>query len=386
MASLKFAADRLFTGDTWHGNDHAVIMDPTGMVEAILPLSEAGPDVQRMEGILSPGFVNCHMHLELSHMRGQIKQGQGMTGFLLSVIHGRKEEPEIISQAIILALAEMQANGIVAAGDICNTSDTLRLKMNSSIHFHHFIEAIGIEPALASQRYAQALQLYGQFVAAFPGRCSIVPHTPYTVSPELMRMVAETETNQLISLHSQESMDEEEFLMHGSGPLLSLFDQLKLDPSHIIPTGSRPLAKTLSRFMKKQSLLLVHNVTTTAEDIEYLKTNREHLPALAFCLCPRANLYIGNGLPDIPLLRDSGFPIVLGTDSLASNTSLSILDEIKTIHAHFPSLPPEEIWSWATLEGARVLQMQDSLGSLAPGKRPGLICCTQDLTQVRRLI
>ncbi|GAC1531191.1 MAG: hypothetical protein NVS3B15_10530 [Sediminibacterium sp.] len=94
---------------------------------------------------------------------------------------------------------------------------------------------------------------------------------------------------------------------------------------------------------------------------------------VSWCICINANLYIENALPPIPLLRNNNCQLVLGTDSLASNRSLSILDELKSITRHFPDVPLAELLQWATLNGARALQMNDILGSFEKGKQPGVI-------------
>jgi cytosine/adenosine deaminase-related metal-dependent hydrolase len=87
----------------------------------------------------------------------------------------------------------------------------------------------------------------------------------------------------------------------------------------------------------------------------------------------KANQYIEKALPPVDLLQKNGCRIVIGTDSLASNNSLDILDELKTISANFPAIQLAELLQWATLNGAKALQLQDQLGSFEKGKKPGVI-------------
>jgi cytosine/adenosine deaminase-related metal-dependent hydrolase len=108
-----------------------------------------------------------------------------------------------------------------------------------------------------------------------------------------------------------------------------------------------------------------------------------------YCLCPNANLYISNVLPDIHLLMKEQCNIVLGTDSLASNHQLSIAEEIKTIQNNFPGISLETMLQWATINGARALQMDDTLGSFEKGKQPGVLlleCNDQILSGARRIL
>jgi cytosine/adenosine deaminase-related metal-dependent hydrolase len=144
------------------------------------------------------------------------------------------------------------------------------------------------------------------------------------------------------------------------------------------PSGKNSLQTVIPYFLRNQTLILVHNVTTTENDINILKLSessapdsRLRTPDYYFCLCPNANLYIGNALPDLDVLMNSNIPIVIGTDSLASNHQLSILEELKTLHLHFPKLNLLQLLQWATINGAKALQLEEMLGSFEKGKRPG---------------
>ena len=116
-------------------------------------------------------------------------------------------------------------------------------------------------------------------------------------------------------------------------------------------------------------LLLVHNTYTTTDDLSKVA---EYNSQVSYCLCPNANLYIENRLPDIKLLGAADQLMVLGTDSLASNWTLSILDEMKTISASDPSIELATLISWATNNGAKFLGVDSELGSFEKGKRPGI--------------
>ena len=198
---------------------------------------------------------------------------------------------------------------------------------------------------------------------------SIVPHAPYSVSGALFRMIADFPGNHLLTIHNQESEAENEFYEAGKGDFLRLYDMLGLDVSFFHGNGKRSLEGILPYFYRNQSLILVHNVATGAEDLRAVVGG----PDLFFCLCPNANLYIGGQLPDVGLLQRSGCDIVVGTDSLASNHRLSILEELKTLQRVFPWLSTPALLQWATANGARALQMDAVLGNFSPGKQPGVL-------------
>lgn len=373
MAYRKFKADQLFTGEALLSGGEVLITAEKGRIEAIIPASEAGEDLELLQGILCPGFVNAHCHLELSHMKGRIQPGTGMVDFLLGVMKQRNFPTEEVQQAISGAEASMWASGIVAVGDICNTPDTIGQKSKGQLLYRNFIETMGFIPATAPQRFAFGKGVYDQFEHAFPGMNSLVPHAPYSVSPALLQLIAEMPGNQLISIHNQESEAETIFLQSGTGEMRRLYEFLGIDLSfYKAPAKSSPQLM-LPAFNKEQRVILVHDVHTSDIDLEWMETNRHTLPALFLCLCPNANLYIGNGLPDIELIQRKKLPVVIGTDSLSSNDQLNILEEIKTIAQHFPAIPLEEILKWATLNGAMALGFEAMLGSFEKGKEPGIV-------------
>ena len=355
--------------------DSVLITTDEGIVQAVVAGREAGDDVEVYSGVLSPGFVNCHCHLELSHMKGVIPEGTGLVDFLSTVIRQRAEAapPEGVAEAIAAGEQEMLDNGIMAVGDICNTADTVAQKALGRLYYHNFIETMGFVEEGAAARFAHSLAVFNAFAEAYQlpiESNSIVPHAPYSVSGALFRLIAGFPGNHLLTIHNQESETENEWLLSGKGDFLRLYAALGLDVSFYRGTGKRSLESFLPYFYRNQSLILVHNVATGAEDV---RAARAGGPDLYFCLCPNANLYISGQLPDVELLQRQGCRIVIGTDSLASNRQLSILEELKTLQRAFPGLPTPTLLQWATAGGAEALQAEGVLGTFAAGKQPGVV-------------
>jgi aminodeoxyfutalosine deaminase len=377
MTYRKFKADYLFLGDRIATPDTVLITTREGTVQDVVAASEAGEGVEQYNGILSPGFVNCHCHLELSHLKGIIPEGVGLVNFLSMVIRQRGADRDRVLDSIAAGNEEMLGNGIVAVGDICNTTDSLECKKAGRLLYHNFVETVGFIDHTAPDRFAASLEVYKALENILPGINSIVPHAPYSVSPALMRRVADFPNNRLLSIHCQESEVENEFLLTGKGDLLRLYSQLGLDTSFFRGTGRRSLAATLPYFHRNQSLILVHDVATAEEDFPQPGASpfppAGAAPELIFCLCPNANLYIGGQLPDVRLLVSKDCQIVVGTDSLASNHHLSILEELKTLQRSFTWLETSTLLKWATSNGAAALQMDHTVGSFKPGRRPGIL-------------
>jgi cytosine/adenosine deaminase-related metal-dependent hydrolase len=358
----------------------------SGEIEGIVAAEDAGDGVEVLHGILSPGFINCHCHLELSHMKGRIAEETGLVDFVWRVVSERHAAEEEIVYAIEKAEDEMLANGIVAVGDICNNALSIHQKLKGRIWYHNFIEASGFNPAIAEERFNRSVAFFSAYAKLYSipvESNSIVPHAPYSVAEELWQRIIHFPGNHLLTIHNQETPAEDELFQTGGGGFLTLYERMKMDVSYFKPSGKSSLQSWLHKFLPNQSVILVHNVHTTGEDIAFAKKSGKKLH---WCLCPNANLYIGRRLPPLDLFIKHDLDIVFGTDSLASNKQLSIVAEMKTIRDHFPAIPVEYLLKSATSNGARALQVEQLLGSFEKKKKPGVILIGSDFNAVRRLI
>jgi len=368
----KFSADYIFTGYGFL-QQFVLITDAKGVIIDLVKEQEAGSGIEKLNGILSPGFINAHCHLELSHMKGLIPKQTGLVDFILKVVNERHFEDEQILSAIENAENEMLQNGIVAVGDICNNTFTIQQKIKGRLQYHNFIEASGFPPAVAEMRFKRAVDFYNTYASSLPAN-SIVPHAPYSVSPEMFSMINEFPGNNLITIHNQEAAAENELFEKGNGDFLRLYEKMGIDISFFKPSQKTSLQTWLPNITKEQSIILVHNVVTTEFDMELSNSKfRAQNSKLFFCLCPNANLYINNVLPDVNMLMPYTDNMVLGTDSLASNEQLSILEEIKTLQKNFKNIKLMTMLQWATSNAAKALQLDKTLGSFERGKQPGLV-------------
>lgn len=379
---IKITADDIFDGRKFHGPDRALVLDDNATVSALVPLSWVGEDFIRVEGVLAPGFVNTHCHLELSHMLGAIPEGTGLPAFLTAVMENRQPPAaDVLSAAISAAAEAMRAEGIVAVGDIANTAATVTVKQQTAhqVEWRTFVECMGVSDAFAPQRLEHSLAVLAQFrQAQLPA--NLVPHAPYSVSPTLFRLINGLKSNEIVCIHNQESQAENELFRHKTGPFLDFYRHFKMDASAIGGAGVNSLPAYISYFDHEQSLLLVHNTFTTRPDVEAALSRQGDT---YWCLCPNANLYIEGVLPDVPMLMETpGVTITLGTDSLASNHHLSIWREIATLRQKFPAIPLEAMLQWATLNGAMALGISDRFGSFEKGKTPGIVQITGNTSRL----
>jgi len=329
------------------------------------PVEEDG--LEFYSGIIIPGMVNAHCHLELSHLAGRIPRHTGLSGFVSAIGKTRDTDPEKIIQAATEADLKMYHEGVSGTGDISNTGITLSIKSHSRIRYHTFIEVFGLDKETGAIRFERAMQLAKDFhVAGLP--CSISPHAPYSADIDLWELLRQENNRPArISIHHAESPDERELLNYRTGILAENFRQNGFDLSRL-PEEAPDIFKLLGTYLPDSDWILVHNtITNPLPEAVNIK------PGIHWVLCPGSNQYIENRLPDIKAFEASGLHVCLGTDSLASNLKLSVLDEMKSVLAAVPQISFDTALTWATLNGARALGLDQELGTITKGKKPGLV-------------
>ncbi len=346
-------------------DEHGLII---GVYEKDSPELKDKP-VIALDGVIVPGFINSHCHLELSHLHQKIDKHLGLIPFIKNVIGKRGLiNPDLHAEIMTRADKMMFENGIVAVGDISNTEDSAMIKKNSPIYYHTYIELLGIDPARAKDILKSGLSLKDKFS---PLPASIVPHAPYSVSKALFKEISNLSkgAENRLCIHNQESEEENTFFRYKTGKFVEFYAEMNLDIGYFKPQAKNSLQSFTLLLPRDKEIMLVHNTYTSLKDIYFMRRSDRNI---TWCFCPNANLYIEDRLPKIELFLLDGFNITLGTDSLASNDELSILAELKTLQSYFPELPLSKTIKWATWNGARFLAIEDRFGSIEKGKKPGL--------------
>lgn len=324
--------------------------------------------VEFYNGIIVPGFVNCHCHLELSHMKGAIKQESGLGGFIQQVRTTRENSNEMILEAACSADNEMYRNGISLCADICNTSVTFPVKAVSKIRYINLLEVFGIDPEKATRRMDD-INMLSDEARRSGNPYFLVPHSVYSVSLPLLRLLKDASLkNKVTSIHFAETAAEKMLLEKQTGPLIESYKNAGILPARLEMAADHASA-VLNEITPSGNLILVHNTFAEKELTEKIRIRKN----LYWCLCPNSNKYIENSIPPVEMLMDENCELVAGTDSLASNTSLSILAELITLQESFPSLSITELIKWGTINGAKALGEDDRYGKIEPGKKPGLV-------------
>ncbi|MDD2596046.1 MAG: amidohydrolase family protein [Bacteroidales bacterium] len=378
---MIFTADYIFpiSGDSIKNGyvecDDKGIIIATGLTSDLTPETKIGNRIRQCRGIIVPGFINSHCHIELSHLKGLFRQGTGMDGFIkqINALRLTADYNERM-KAMTDELDSLYRDGVSAMADISNCDESFSIKSESPLYTRTFLEVFGTEPEDAPAIISDVVKLqkkaeqYG--IDAAP-----TPHSCYTMSPLLNRLAAaEGLKSGYISYHNQESSEEEDMIRYGTGPLAE--DYRERGASMPPVTGHSALIYFLDNLQKEckapieGNVILVHNVATDRESINAAQKVCKHL---FWALCPLSNWFIHRKLPPINLLRDNHLNICIGTDSLSSNLLLSMIDEIRCIQDHFKELNLCEILKWATLNGACAIGRESRFGSLDPGKQPGIV-------------
>ena len=329
-----------------------------GEVVRIFENREVAPQskLEIFKGILCPGFVNAHCHLELSHLLGKTKKGKGFLDFVGAIQQRNKYTKEEIQTAIEQAEQQMIANGIVAAGDICNTNDTLLQKQKGNLKYYNFIETFAVHENKISVVFDQAIKLRNEF-RNIGQQATIVPHAPYSLPKKLMSKIATSfdEKDELLSIHNQETKEENELFSTKSGKFFTWLESINASSSIWL---DRDRSTDVLEELENKKILLVHNT--------FIK--KEEITANYYCTCPKANLYIEDALPDYSIFDIN--KLCVGTDSLASNNSLSILEELLVIQEN-SNFDMNTLLKIAAKNGAEALGFT-SLGTFKKGKIPGV--------------
>jgi len=341
----------------------------------ILAVGECGPDEEVRQGAVVPGFVNSHCHIELSHLHGKFRKGTGMAGFIDQINALRDWAGADVKARLTQEwMDKMWKDGVSAMSDISNDDSSFKVKSSHKIYTRTFLEVFGSEPEMCDGVMSDVTKLKetadAEGIDAAP-----TPHSCYTMSPQLLSASAAAGLESgYLSYHSQESQEEEDLLISGSG---AMYENRKRSGMSTPPvTGESSLKYFIDRLAAAkpapydEHILLVHNVCLKQDDIDAAKRVMNNV---YWAVCPLSNIFIHNALPPIPLMRENGLAITVGTDSLSSNDDLDMVKELVCIKQNFAEVPMNEILVWACLNGARFLSKEDTLGSIAPGKTPGIV-------------
>ncbi|CUS77964.1 Cytosine/adenosine deaminase [Candidatus Kryptonium thompsonii] len=351
-------------------------------------------DVERKfdlkNALIMPGFVNAHTHLELSGIK--IKEVKDFKDWLYQVVEKRRKlfNVEGVFGKIKLVktllekrwkgevekrIGEMVNSGTVAVGDVSNTGRLITMLLRVPMKVQIFIELISFVEERGIEFFNTIKELVGNVNKVVERhnlqrefRISLAPHAPYSVSEALFKLIKNFNGTSKTSVHLAEVIDEVEFIKNGTGFFRTFLIQRNGFDYSWNPPGVSPV-KYLDRInFLDENTLAVHCVNVDDEDIEILSERN-----VSVCTCPRSNFFLKVGKAPVRKFLDHGINVCMGTDSMASNRDLNILNELKFAREFYENVSDEELLKIATLNGAKALGFDNICGSIERGKDSDLI-------------
>ena len=310
--------------------------------------------VEFYPGILIPGMVNAHSHLELAYLRGAIAEGTGFAGFAREIgrVRGNFTTKERLHAASV-ADSEMWHEGVEAVMDIANDEMIMPIKEHSKIEYHTLFELFGLNTKSAANHRAMAEKYQ---------HADITAHSTYSLQDDLFSDIARL-GKETLSVHLLESEDETA-LYNKKGALWEWYTRMGWE-CDFLGYGS-PAKRIAESVPAERRTMLVHGCQATAEDVKLLNGHFTTPPT--WVLCPESNRYISGIKPPVAMFREMGAQIAIGTDSLASARHLSMVENMRLLG----DIPLAELLTYATLNGAKAIGIADRKGSIEVGKSPGL--------------
>jgi cytosine/adenosine deaminase-related metal-dependent hydrolase len=318
-----------------------------------------GP-ARELDAVVLPALVNAHLHLELSHLAGEVPGGRGLVPWIESLV-ARRAMGGAAEEGMARGAAELRAAGVAAVGEVTNglgsTPHLAREGMAGTV-FH---EIYGFTEGRAAEAMRAASSVRDRAGDPGPGlRVAMSPHAVYSTH---LGAAAQLLGAGPSSIHLAEAPEERLFVAHATGPLAELVLRLGLEPGALRPFA-RSAVDAVAPWLGPETLV-VHAVDLDDLDVAALRRS-----GATVVLCPRSNRHISGRLPDLPRLLAAGIPLAVGTDSLASSPSLSPLEELAVLREAFPAVAPSRLLALAW-NGPAV--GAPSVGRLAPGSTPGVL-------------
>lgn len=374
----KIAANYVFTQNGLESNI-IITVDNNGIITKIDRAVENIDSIAGLEfynGILIPGMVNCHSHIEYSYVKGMIPRGSGLPEFIRSIIEIKMKNE--ISDSDKASAAQkwdkiLYQQGVTAVADHNNNDYVYDVKRNSNIYYHNLVELFDVDNQDADTTFHNGMNRVNQS-NKYGLKATIIPHACYTMEDRLIALTGgEVSSNQgikakgVISIHFKESV------------VLGKEDETTRVISNISAD--------------RDNIIFVHCIYASESDIDAAK--EKFNDKLTLALCPLSNIFIEKKMGDLDMFIKKGVRIALGTDSLSSNDILSMVDEMKCVQKNYPHISMTDIINMATINGAKAIGIDSWAGTIEVGKKPGIVLlesvdlknmCFNENTTSRRVI
>lgn len=343
----------------------AVQVTGSGRISSVAPWK--GPSVRPAgvdwgSAVILPGLVNAHTHLELTSLRNKLTRFSSFTDWISQLVSRRRLwTSEDFQASVNEGAGACLSSGTTTIGDIRASAAWIDAGGGNRLRRFVFKEILSLQPAQSDEVLRELKALLDQADSSLLVKHGISPHAPYTVSPELYRRAAEFARLQgrILATHVAETRAELQFLQNGTGEFRDFLGALGNLPDDWRPPGLAPIPYLDSLGVLGRNCLLIHCNYLDAESMARILKARSSV-----VYCPRSHDFFGHENHPVRQLLDLGINVALGTDSLASNSSLSLIDEMRFLFKKRKDIKSGEIFRAATVNGAAALNHGGSLGRL----------------------
>jgi len=327
-----------------------------------------GSDIELTDwgsAVIIPGLVNAHSHLELTGLHDELTGTRSFVKWLAEVVRRRREwTPDDYLQSARAGARMALESGTTLVGDISASGLTQGALSGTKLRAMIFEEVLGLAPEGTGKVLTELERRIARNESDPLLTGGVSPHAPYSVSSQLYRGVAELAKRKALPLatHLAESRAELELLASGTGELRDFLSQMAVLPKEWTAPGRSPVRYLESLGVLENAPLLIHCNYVDADSIAPILGGH-----CSVAYCPRSHSFFGHETHPVRDLLDAGINVALGTDSLASNDSLSMLDEMRFLRRKRTDLKSDEIFRMATINGATALGFGSTLGRLRRG-------------------
>lgn len=325
------------------------------------------------DAVICPGFVNAHTHLELSGLADRVAPTSDFVDWLIRLVDCLRSQPltkENVQEAVGSGIDQSVRSGVTLIGDITTQGDWSREILHRSwLRAVSYGEIISIGK-MRDHLHDRLDKAASQNFQSDRLRIGISPHAPYTVEPEALRACVNRaqSINAPLCIHLAETADEEDFIQNGQGVFVDYLKSLNVWDEQIPISRCNPIELAQQTGMLTSNTILAHANYVSDDDIRLLADRGCHV-----AYCPRTHDVFHHPPHRFREMLLAGINVCLGTDSLASNPSLSILDELRFLRMQHQDISPSDLLEMGTIRGAKALGYADVTGSLTAGKSADLV-------------
>jgi len=359
-------AEYIWTGRGELIRDGAIRIE-NGHIDAVRPFGEMNVSPFGVEdlghALLMPAMINAHTHLDLSHLDGKLVESRSFSQWLKRVARARMVTV-FEGRSIRKGIDQVIAGGSATVGDVSvSGKSATSLRRHGLLKSVVYCETYGLDPASSAGKAAKLRRRIEALLSKPAVRVGISPHAPYSVSPDLFArcLGLANEYGLPMAVHAAESDIEAEFLVNGTGELRALLENYGLLPPGWKPPGMTPVHYLESLGVLEAKPMLIHCSHVSAAEAQVVAR-----AGCSVAFCPRSNAFFRRSADSLQTLLAAEANVAIGTDSLASNETLSMLDEMVFLKGTHPELAWQTIFEMATINGARALGY-DQGGILAEG-------------------